>query len=142
MKYKFLYIAAEGDFQITITAGHTLYAKDFEHAMKLAAHMDEYVLPEMNYSIMFHELPSPCVFIKYDKSKSPMVPAVVKYEILQNKNPHKEIMGFPVYSDEDFLEVGEEKFLRLVAEHYKAYFQRNNRHTLSFEIISFGVVPD
>lgn len=144
-KFQHVYSVSEGDYQMDIFTGITISADSRETAMKIAETLEGRVKKGWVTAFLY-STPHPHLKFDFNQANIPRVlntsvsyPAVLKCEILCPKGGHEILMGFPIYTMDDFVEISEQEFIRKMAMEYVPYFHCKNRPYVSFETLAYGV---
>ncbi len=140
-KYKFVYTVSNGIYQMDVFTGLYIIAKNKKEALNAAERVDMIVSSNYDFQVSFEFIPKPhidakCInLINHRNCK----PNIIKYQIQTNFKSSKRLMGFPVFSEDDFKNVSQKEFMDVLYNDYFTYMYNNKKH-FAFESICYGIL--
>jgi len=143
-KYKLIYSVSEGDYAMEVFTGLYILAEDRDKAMNAARRLDEIVSSRCRFSVCFELHPFPHVDVKWEGIKVGFPEkrdkcCIMSFKICRPQGAHESIMGYPVFTKNDFETVSEAEFINNLQRAYENYFTQENRTYITFEPVSYGV---
>jgi hypothetical protein len=134
-KYRFIYTVSNGIFQMDVFTGMYILAADQPAALKSAARLNKCC----HFKAAFETLPRPHISVNCisPRDGQDLEPEILKYQIQNNFDRARLLLGFPVFSDEDFENMTEKEFLQRFQEDYGDYLKHKN--AVTFETVSCEV---
>ena len=137
-RFRFMYLAAEGDFLVSVFTGYYLYAKDHHSAMGLASRLDKYIFPNFELIVCFESDPKPHMSVGYCV-EGKMAPQITKLEMTLPEFSELARIGELILRPEHHSELKEADFLVEMNNAHSSYFKRKNKSFITFELISYWV---
>jgi hypothetical protein len=118
--YDLMYDMGNGAFNVEVFTGIQVAAKNREQAIMKAEQFESKLSDSFDLSCCFKPFPTPHLVVTgFDTFHGVKThPFVIGYKILRSADSPRKMLGFPVFSEEDFEKVSEVQFLKEMSEVY------------------------
>lgn len=141
-KYDFIYTVCNGAFMMDICTGYCIFAESRKKAMQAAGRLDSILSESFDLRCYFDLKPKPHITVQgtdriHQKETQPVI---INFQVQQNFDSPQKLLGYPVFTDDDFQNLSEADFIKEMIEKCSGYMNFKHRTCLKFDCISYGVM--
>ena len=140
-EYDFICTVCNGAFSMNVRTGYRICAANRKRAMQAAKRLDSILSESFDLQCYFELNPTPHITVKgtdriHQKDRHP---ALIGFQVQKNFDSPQKLLGYPIFSDDDFKEVTQADFVQELVNTYSGIMKAKDKTRLGFECISYAI---